>query len=74
MNYRVRQKNISHLFMIHQKDEESLKDYVRRFNQVILEVEDPNDKVVITAMMEGFQSTIRFPFEKHAWNLVGTLG
>ena len=45
--------NASHLLMIYQKDRESLKDYVKRFNQAILEVEDPSDKVVVMAMMEG---------------------
>ena len=50
----VKQKNASHLFTIHQKDGESLKDYVKRFNYAILEVKDPSDKVVIMAMMEGF--------------------
>ena len=53
MSCRVRQKNASHLFTIHQKKTESPKDYVKRFNQAILEVEDPSDKVVIMAMMEG---------------------
>ena len=33
-----------------------MKDYVRHFNQTILEVEDPSDKVVIMAMMEGLCS------------------
>ena len=32
-----------------------MKDYVKRFNQVILKVEDPTDKVVIMAMIEGFR-------------------
>ncbi|GFY87607.1 hypothetical protein Acr_05g0012460 [Actinidia rufa] len=32
---------------------ELLKNYVKLFNQAILEVEDPSDKVVIMAMMEG---------------------
>ncbi|GFY93431.1 hypothetical protein Acr_08g0018270 [Actinidia rufa] len=41
---RNRQKNASHLFTIHQKETESLKDFVKRFNQAILEVEDPSDK------------------------------
>ncbi|XP_057459286.1 uncharacterized protein LOC130749948 [Actinidia eriantha] len=50
MSCRIRQKNTSHLFTIHQKETESLKDYVKR-----LEVEDPSDKVVIMAMMEGLQ-------------------
>ncbi|PSS28993.1 Kinesin-1 heavy chain like [Actinidia chinensis var. chinensis] len=55
MGCRVRQKNASHLFTIHQKEAESLKDYVKWFNQVVLEVEDPSDKVVIMAMMEGLR-------------------
>ncbi|GFS42455.1 hypothetical protein Acr_00g0079950 [Actinidia rufa] len=55
MSYRNRQKNASHLFTIHQKETESLKDFVKRFNQAILEVEDPNDKVIIMAMMEGLR-------------------
>ena len=34
---------------------ESLKDYVKRFNQVALEVEDFSDKMVVMAMMEGLR-------------------
>ena len=30
-----------------------LKDYVKQFNQVVLEVEDLSNKVVVMAMMEG---------------------
>ncbi|GFZ19053.1 hypothetical protein Acr_27g0007920 [Actinidia rufa] len=41
---RNRQKNASHLFTVHQKESESLKDFVKRFNQAVLEVEDPSDK------------------------------
>ncbi|GFY91230.1 hypothetical protein Acr_07g0014260 [Actinidia rufa] len=37
MSCRNRQKNASHLFTIHQKETESLKDFVKRFNQAILE-------------------------------------
>ncbi|GFZ11592.1 hypothetical protein Acr_22g0009900 [Actinidia rufa] len=37
------------------KDGESVKDYVKRFNQAILEVEDASNKVVVMAMMEGLQ-------------------
>ncbi|GFZ01510.1 hypothetical protein Acr_15g0001190 [Actinidia rufa] len=55
MSCRIRQKNASHLFTVHQKETESLKEYVKRFNQAILEVEDPSDKVVIMAMMEGLR-------------------
>ena len=32
-----------------------MKDYVKHFNQAVLEVEDPSDKVVIMAMMEGLR-------------------
>ncbi|GFY98634.1 hypothetical protein Acr_13g0000350 [Actinidia rufa] len=55
MSYRNRQKNASHLFTVHQKETESLKDFVKRFNQAILEVEDPSDKVIIMVMMEGLR-------------------
>ncbi|GFZ18395.1 hypothetical protein Acr_27g0001340 [Actinidia rufa] len=44
MSCRNRQKNASHIFTVHQKETESLKDFVKRFNQAILEVEDPSDK------------------------------
>ena len=30
-----------------------MKDYIKWFNQAVLKVEDPSDKVVIMAMMEG---------------------
>ncbi|GFY99321.1 hypothetical protein Acr_13g0007220 [Actinidia rufa] len=40
----VRQKNASHLSTIHPKDGESLKDYVKRFNQAVPEVESASDK------------------------------
>ncbi|GFY92642.1 hypothetical protein Acr_08g0010380 [Actinidia rufa] len=55
LSCRNRQKNTSHLFTVHQKETESLKDFVKRFNQTVLEVEDPSDKVVIMAMMEGLR-------------------
>ncbi|XP_057484668.1 uncharacterized protein LOC130771056 [Actinidia eriantha] len=55
INCRIRQKNASHLFIVHQKEIESLKDYIKRFNQAILEVKYPSDKIVIMAMMEGLR-------------------
>ncbi|GFS31666.1 hypothetical protein Acr_00g0018540 [Actinidia rufa] len=48
MSCRNRQKNASHLFTVHRKETESLKDFVKRFNQAILEVEDPSDKRSLT--------------------------
>ena len=55
MSCRVSQKNVSHIFTIHQKEEKSLKDYVKRFNQPVVDVEAPSDKVVIMEMMEGLR-------------------
>ncbi|GFS40777.1 hypothetical protein Acr_00g0070490 [Actinidia rufa] len=55
MSCRNQQKNASHLFTVYQKETESLKDFVKQFNQTVLEVKDPSDKVVIMAMMEGFR-------------------
>ncbi|GFY81001.1 hypothetical protein Acr_01g0008100 [Actinidia rufa] len=55
MSCKNRQKNASHLFTVHQKESKSLKDFVKRFNQAILEVEDPSDKVIIMAKMEGLR-------------------
>ncbi|PSS21233.1 Serine/arginine-rich SC35-like splicing factor [Actinidia chinensis var. chinensis] len=60
MSYQVRKKYASYLFTIHQKKSESLKDYIKRFNQAVLEVKDPSDKVVIMAMMEGLRSGTLF--------------
>ncbi|GFY94104.1 hypothetical protein Acr_09g0005500 [Actinidia rufa] len=55
---RVRQKNVYHFFTIHQKVGKSLKDYVKCFNQAILEVEDPSDKVVVMAMMKELEGKV----------------
>ncbi|GFZ03670.1 hypothetical protein Acr_16g0002940 [Actinidia rufa] len=67
---RNRQKNASHIFTVHQKETENLKDFVKRFNQAILEVEDPSDKVIIMAMMEGLRPgpTVRLLFQKRSRN------
>ena len=51
MSYRVKKKNASHLFTVHQKDV---------FNQVILELEDPSDKVVVMVIMEGLRLGLLF--------------
>ncbi|XP_057510770.1 uncharacterized protein LOC130793145 [Actinidia eriantha] len=53
MSCRVRQKSVSYLFTVPQKDGESIKEYVKHFNQAVLEAEDASDKVVVMAMMEG---------------------
>ncbi|GFY89821.1 hypothetical protein Acr_07g0000180 [Actinidia rufa] len=41
--------------VVHQKDGEGLKDYVKHFNQAVLKVEDPINKVVVMAMMDGLR-------------------
>ncbi|GFY92724.1 hypothetical protein Acr_08g0011200 [Actinidia rufa] len=54
------------------KGMKSLKDYIKRFNQAVFEVEDANDKVVVMAMMEGlcpsplFDSLSRNVFESYS--------
>ncbi|PSS08067.1 Retrotransposon gag domain protein [Actinidia chinensis var. chinensis] len=45
MSCKIRQKNASHLFTVHQKETKGLKDYMKWFNHAVLEVEDPSDKV-----------------------------
>ena len=41
---------------------EILKDYVKHFNQVFLEMENPSDKVIIMTMMEGLRPGSLFDF------------
>ena len=39
-----------------------MEDYVKRFNQVVLEVEEPSEKVVVMAMVEGLRLGPLFDF------------
>ena len=39
----------SHLLMIKQQEEETLRAYVKRFNRTILEVDEADDQVQLTA-------------------------
>ncbi|GFZ05550.1 hypothetical protein Acr_17g0011220 [Actinidia rufa] len=56
------------------KETESLKDYVKWFNQTVLEVEDPSDKVMIMAMMEGLRPDPLFDsLSKNAPETLSTL-
>ena len=51
-----------------------MKDYVKHFNQVVLEVEDPSDKVVIMAMIEGLRLGPLFNFlSKNVLETLSTL-
>ena len=62
MSYKVRKKNAFHLFTVHQKDGQSLKDYVKRSNQDVHEIEDFSNKVIIMTMMEGLRPGPLFNF------------
>ena len=51
-----------------------MKDNVRRFNQAVLEVEDPSDKVMIRTMMEGLCPDPLFDsFSKNVLETLSTL-
>jgi hypothetical protein len=43
---RVRKKPSSNLMLLHQQDDESLKDFIIRFNQAKLSMESPKDEMV----------------------------
>ncbi|GFS33397.1 hypothetical protein Acr_00g0028180 [Actinidia rufa] len=60
MSCRTIQKNASHLFTVHQKEIEGLKKYVKWFNQAVLEVEYPSDKVGIMAMIDRLRPSQLF--------------
>ncbi|GFZ05609.1 hypothetical protein Acr_17g0011810 [Actinidia rufa] len=53
MSFRVKQRMPLTYSQSTRKMGESLKDYIKRFNQAILELEDTSGKVVVMAMMEG---------------------
>ena len=74
MSCRIRKKNTSHLFTVYQKDGESLIDYVKHFNQAVMELEDPSDKVVVMAMMEGLRPRPLFEsLSKNVLKILSTL-
>ncbi|XP_059663781.1 uncharacterized protein LOC132309494 [Cornus florida] len=51
----------THLLTVKQQKGESLRDYISRFNTEMLQVEEADDKVALTAFMGGLQ-TSRFLF------------
>lgn len=54
-------KPVTHLLNIKQEREESLRNYITRFNKEALQVDDTNDKVILTTLMGGLQPS-RFMF------------
>jgi hypothetical protein len=50
---RKRKKNATCLLTMHQGNEESLKDFMLRFNKEKLEVDSPDDKTMLNTLMQG---------------------
>jgi hypothetical protein len=50
---RKRKKNATCLLTMRQGKEESLKDFMLRFNKEKLEVDSPDDKTILNALMQG---------------------
>ena len=48
-------KQKSYLFTVKQEKEESLKDYIVRFNYEALQIEGYNDNLSLSAMMVGLK-------------------
>jgi hypothetical protein len=52
---RKRKKNATYLLTMCQGNEESLKDFMLRFNKEKLEVDSPDDKTMLNALMQGIR-------------------
>jgi hypothetical protein len=53
---RKRKKNATCLLTMRQGKEESLKDFMLRFNKEKLEVDSPDDKTMLNALMQGIRA------------------
>jgi hypothetical protein len=53
---RKRKKNATCLLTMRQGKEESLKDFMLRFNKEKLEVDSPDDKIILNALMQGVRA------------------
>jgi hypothetical protein len=53
---RRRKKNPAYLLSLVQEKEEPLKDYLHRFNQEKLTVENPDDQTILLALMNGIEA------------------
>nr|XP_027109036.1 uncharacterized protein LOC113728876 [Coffea arabica] len=49
-------KNAAHLMAIRQKPDESLRNFMARFNTESLQIRDKDEKVVMAAFMNGFRA------------------
>ncbi|KAK6164140.1 hypothetical protein DH2020_001004 [Rehmannia glutinosa] len=55
-------KASAHLMGVRQKQDESLRDFIQRFNKEALEIEELDQSVALAALMNGVQKTSRFAF------------
>ncbi|KAK6161937.1 hypothetical protein DH2020_001778 [Rehmannia glutinosa] len=51
-------KALAHLMGVHQKQDESLRDFIQRFNKEALEIEDLDQSVALAALMNGVRKII----------------
>jgi hypothetical protein len=52
---RKRKKSVTCLLTLHQGKEETLKDFMLRFNKEKLKVDSPNDKTMLNVLMQGIR-------------------
>ena len=63
---RRHQKPVTLLLSINQDKDESLRSYLTRFNEEVLQVEEPDDKVTMIAFLGGLRSSsFLFSVMKH---------
>ncbi|GMN58074.1 hypothetical protein TIFTF001_027179 [Ficus carica] len=53
LNAKIRKKETSHLYRVKQGKDESLKDYLSRFDKAIIKVKTCTDATLINAFREG---------------------
>ena len=53
---RKRKKSVTCLLTLRQENEETLKDFMLRFNKEKLEVDNPNNKTMLNALMQGIRA------------------
>ena len=51
------QKPVTHPLSIKQDKDESLRSYLTRFNEEVVQVKEPDDKVIMTAFLRGLYSS-----------------
>ena len=63
---RCHQKPVTHLLSIKQDKDESLRSYLTHFNEEVLQVKEPDDKVTMTTFLGGLRSSsFLFSVMKH---------